>query len=223
MKRKSSMEVEYEKKVNVGPKREKIKKVLNHMLRIWDGNTTRKEGMRQVCGLTTLEPCLVNLSTLSDLYKIITRAMNQSAPLETIRTIPEQRLSEFFNINLNKSFESSIWIGNHCLDFFIPSAGQVIELNGGIHNTELKMKKDRLRDDVVMDICHIPVMEILNEDMDQQKYKIACELNQRRHIGTSRIRNNWKNIYIETISSCCDVRFLSYRFGYDFEELVKVV
>lgn len=63
----------------------------------------------------------------------------------------ERLLSQVTGVTVLKQF----WVGNSCFDFFIPSLsgesgkarmrGLVIEIDGGIHNIEAKMKKDETK------------------------------------------------------------------------------
>ena len=219
----SSMLTEFEEIKRRPKEKDLIKKVLNRLFLINKGETFQKKEIRMICNLREGESSRVNSESLMSLYHLITNHLNLKYPLLTSRTIEESSFEIFIKSVMNKRLLNTCWIGNHCVDFFFPTIGLIVEINGGIHNHEQKMKKDRLRDDRLMQDCKLIVFEALNEDIRGREFAKYSNLKNLNHIGTLKLRNNWRKIYIETISSFCSINFLSDRFGYDFKKLIRIV
>lgn len=101
------------------------------------------------------------------------------------RTGKEWQFEYFFKSLTGIKPVPSCWIGPFCVDFFLPQLGGrwkhlkwqglAIEIDGGIHNQEAKIKKDTYKSERLLDMG-IYVMTILNKDVG--KIKIADLLQQ---------------------------------------------
>lgn len=130
-----------------------------------------------------------------------------------------KEIKKYVNVNI----ETSIWIGPHCIDVFIPAYGCAIELNGSIHHHEIKMRKDKQRDRTLMKRIGISVMEIENEDLARVKYKIIEFLRDQKRIDSKKIKRIWRDIYINTLCRCFSTDDLSYLTGLDLMYIAKKI
>lgn len=96
-------------------------------------------------------PSFIDLKTE---YEALSSSLTEKN-LETLRTTAEVRFLKKAQTLSNKKIYTSIWIGSHCVDLFLPNVrsltalypqavmrGLAIELNGDCHKYELKSKKD---------------------------------------------------------------------------------
>ncbi len=101
----------------------------------------------------------LSLEQLEILYSHVSVALRRSHKFETITTLFEHNLRIYLKSLSRYQFYSGFWIGRHCVDLFFPRYGLIAEVDGGIHNEEIKMRKDEHRDvyfnDMGMVVTHI--------------------------------------------------------------------
>lgn len=105
----------------------------------------------------------------------ITQNLGKKFPLTSISTKSERILEQRLQL-LNLKFERHIWIGNHCVDFFLSNFGGsavcgnrkmfglAIEVNGSVHDHQLKMFKDETLGNYLQELS-IGVFTIENSDV----------------------------------------------------------
>ena len=199
----SSMSSEIEKLSRRPKYADDLSALLVRLLNLHKGSTREKRLLRYLCSLQLGQLSSVTDSSIRSLYRDLCFSLNHDSKFETSVTTYEWELSQFFRANIKKKVLSTVWIGNHNVDFFFPTIGIAVEVNGGIHFNERKMKKDDLRD-LTLKRLKIPVMEIENEDIQKAK-KWLNSLNDIPHLGTVRCRYLWRRIAIETIVSNCEI------------------
>jgi very-short-patch-repair endonuclease len=98
---------------------------------------------------------------LEESYKVVSRQLFYQNKMATIRTTAELFFANQIKRQIRLEVLPSVWIGRFCVDFFIPGVGGhvvngrrqmkglVIEINGPVHNFELKMNKDENRGEVL--------------------------------------------------------------------------
>ena len=93
-----------------------------------------------------------------------------------------------------------MWIKNFNVDIFFPRHRIVVEIDGGIHNHELKMKKDSYRDEYLKKKYGILVFHIDNDDLTKTIGQLISFLTTTRTIPLHDYRKLMRSIYIDTIS-----------------------
>lgn len=84
---------------------------------------------------------------LMNMYWTTVGMIKLELKLQECRTRHEKKFARIF-ITLSKlHFFTSHWIGNCCVDIFLPQYKLVIEIDGSIHDKIGKMLKDEFRDD----------------------------------------------------------------------------
>ncbi len=111
-------------------------------------------------------------------YDEICKRLNQSRSAEFCRTPAENKFVERFKGNWKIQLYPQAWIGNLCVDLFTPALGRrrpdyrrgfldkgiAIEIDGAIHNAELKMKKDEHKEKSLADL-KIQLWRFTNEQV----------------------------------------------------------
>lgn len=97
-------------------------------------------------------------------------------------------------------FYKSFWIKNFCVDFFIPRYLAVLEVDGGIHFNEIKMRKDNFKEDYLKRVFKIPVWRVDNSNIQKFIYTILPNLSPRNKKSSKAIKKGMRNIFIETIA-----------------------
>ncbi|HLT23050.1 MAG TPA: hypothetical protein VKZ84_06395 [Bacteriovoracaceae bacterium] len=75
-------------------------------------------------------------------YRSRSRKLSSRYKFESVRTGPERLFEVKFKEHFGWKPIPSFWIGRHQVDYFIPRLGAYVEIDGGIHYNEGKMKKD---------------------------------------------------------------------------------
>ena len=111
---------------------------------------------------------------LKSKYLDLEKKLNLSNP-ETFKTSAEIRFKKSLKMHSKKQFLSSVWIGSHCIDLFIPNIrshqnfpkkvmrGLAIEIDGDSHKREQKCIKDERKGYELLSIgigtMHVPNWE----------------------------------------------------------------
>jgi very-short-patch-repair endonuclease len=101
------------------------------------------------------------------------------------RTEFELKFERLLRKEMKIQFLKQFWIGDSCFDFFIPGVcgkpggkrmkGLVIEIDGGVHSLELKMKKDETKGELLqrLEIGHY---SISNEKVNNKTIQEIAKL-----------------------------------------------
>ncbi len=109
----------------------------------------------------------VSFEELSDRYIITKTILKQNPKMDyclSKKTKFEEDFDKMFREKTNKKIFPSFLIAKVSSDFYIPSLGIVIEIDGKIHDAESKMKKDKLKIDTLAELG-IKVISFNNEDI----------------------------------------------------------
>lgn len=167
---------------------------LNEFVLLGSGSSRKKSVLRRH-GFKRIEA-----GQLKSLYLQLVRNLNQRHLMETKQTMSEKGLEKFLKAKRVR-FLKSVWIGRHNVDFYLPNYRLVIEVNGGVHDLEFKMKKDNYRDMVLMEKLGLYSMEVMNDDVLAIGIKLSRFLSEKKNrINSNIVKNNWRRIYIETLS-----------------------
>ncbi|WP_413570437.1 DUF559 domain-containing protein [Bdellovibrio sp. HCB117] len=115
---------------------------------------------------------------LSWQYEDLCTRLNRSRSAEFCRTPAEDKFIARFKGNWKIQLYPQAWIGNLCVDLFTPALGRrppdyrrgflekgvAIEIDGAIHNSELKMKKDAHKEKSLSDL-NIQLWRFTNEQV----------------------------------------------------------
>lgn len=197
-------------KQSVKSKRDQnLKKLANYFYRL-DGSKWCARKAKQL-NLSDQSPLRFPTDgELKDTYQQITYRLNHKYR-ETLQR--NQLEIDWFKLISNNSrfdFHRTVWIGNHNFDVFTASLslrnkvgvqlshGLVLEINGPIHDSEAKMKKDSYADES-LNRLKIGLFRINSTHTGRY---IAEMLNKETKVTDSRERRRiWKKIYLETILS----------------------
>lgn len=179
-----------------------------------------------------------SLELLRQEYGALQRALNRRFPECAVRTPAEQVISNAIGRVTNLQFFKSLWIVNRNVDLFCPAVGQlhspivkgekivrkpimrgwVIEVDGSIHNYELKMRKDSAKIDLLATLG-ISVSTIENHDLERSIRRLIEYLQQLPRLD-SRARNRlWGKIYTATLAYHADNKVMARLYGDKFLEL----
>ena len=137
-------------------------------------------------------------------YLNITKYLNSKYRIETLRTTEETKFYKWISKGFKKYIYTSVWIGNHNVDIFIPKLKLAIEIDGGIHNNEIKMRKDELKDKYLKDQFGIVTMHIDNKDIGPRSSDIIKLLSNKNSFVIKNTASLWRKIYIETLATHLD-------------------
>lgn len=140
----------------------------------------------------------IRYDLLEKAYFYLSRKLNSEQPRRVTRTWYERYMFTELSTVSAKVYPS-FWIMNFNLDIFLPELGAVVELDGSIHNNEVKALKDNYRDDRLLELG-IPVFHIENVDTKRMAVHIKGLLsNPKKHKPADVQKQLLKSIYIETI------------------------
>lgn len=117
-------------------------------------------------------------------------------------------IKRFSRLKLYRSF----WIKNFCVDFFIPRFGAVLEVDGGIHFNETKMRKDEFKENYLKDRFKISVWRAANKDVEMFVYMALTQIRGDGELSSKALKKLMSKIFIETIV-----------FHSSHDELVRIV
>ena len=159
-----------------------------------------------------VERGLISPTRLHEAYQKVTRSLNKTYEAETIRTRAERYLHQLLRESTGEDIKASMWIGNHCVDLFIPRIGLAIEVDGDIHDNEMKMRKDELKEEFLAKLG-IMVWHINNNEIRRRAVDIKNVL---EHPKTKEkdINALLNTIYVETIGAHLDSDELSLLIYY---------
>ena len=187
--------------------------LLNELYLIGKGKNKKKEILRSL-----FAPRLY-MHDLENMYRSVSAGLSEYYSIMTQKT----GLEEFVEFQLKQSkykFHSSHWIGNVNVDFYIPAYRMVIEVNGGVHHREFKMKKDNYRDRKLMNSMGLWVFEIENDDVCRVHHDLRHFLNSGKTCNYNTVFNDRKRICIDTVASHLSFQDFSNLLKYDFSDVL---
>jgi len=142
-------------------------------------------------------------------YRDLRRALTEKYGMEQTKTIHEIYAKEILKRHYKLGVETSVWIGPRNIDLFIPSMrlyhgavrfnGLAIEIDGGIHNEEHKMKKDQAKFEY-LNFLKISSVRFNNEDIPNGKFEnFIIGLKNHYYPDTRTRQRLMRKIHIETI------------------------
>ncbi|MEI6093579.1 MAG: hypothetical protein WCQ47_07885 [bacterium] len=199
-------------------------KILWHLSLIDKGQTKTKKAIRQELGICEGQTSSVNYNSLNKAYWALSGVLNKKYVLEAKKTSFERDMAGKVRHYTRTKFYQSIWISNHNIDLFFPQLRLAIEINGGIHNNEIKMRKGELKD-ATLQTLKIRVANIDNENTNKLTYEIIGHIKSKniKPIGTLNIRRLWSKIFTVTLARHHSIAELSEIFGYDFQKLSEII
>lgn len=141
---------------------------------------------------------------------------------ESHPTFPEQQCAKYLKDFTRVKFYQSIWIGNHCVDFYLQRLGLVIEIDGGIHSSETKMKKDNYAEKEFKRSYKMCVARFNNEDISRLESTVFHLLRQSKKINTKAIRRRNRDIFINTMACHCSMADLANYLGSDLYFILAI-
>jgi len=128
----------------------------------------------------------LDATIIAEQYKSLCQGLNTR--FEVIKTKAELEFREKLRAETRMKILESFWIGPFCVDFFFPqivsqrffgsrevrTQGLIVEVDGGIHSSEPKMKKDQYR---LFEFSQerIALCSILNEEMNEKTVRTIFE------------------------------------------------
>lgn len=149
---------------------------------------------------------------LSELYDAYVKNLNKERGCEIVQTSYEK----LFKIRINRKTKIKIyrqvWIGNHCIDLFIPCVGIrnsdfkrgyclkgiAIEIDGPIHRTYFKQKKDDYKN---ASLSELGILVWRVENLDTHKAGIIDFKNDQRigRLSSNARARLWQRIQMLTL------------------------
>ncbi|WP_347358442.1 hypothetical protein [Bdellovibrio sp.] len=143
---------------------------------------------------------------LSKTYKEITRRLNSE--FESVRTFHEQMTCNIIKSYTKIQIYNQVWIGSRCFDIFIPSVrglspvkarGLAIEVDGPVHDTVAKMKKDTAKDKLAESLG-IMVHSLPNHEvLDSVSSNFLLHIKDMPRLSYREYRRLWAKIHLKTI------------------------
>jgi very-short-patch-repair endonuclease len=136
---------------------------------------------------------------------------------EFIRTASERLFERIWKQETNIKIYSSMVIGRSPVDFFTPAIkeGIVFELDGEIHQEELKNRKDNRHEEQLKSLG-VSVMRIENDETHELRTrKCIRHLTGQRLTDSRKRRRIFRRIYIETIGTWLSERVINQLFQED--------
>lgn len=154
----------------------------------------------------------LQLKVLKARYDELTLNLTKSRCYESLKTLVEGKVLSDLKAHTRLHVWTSVWIGNHSLDLFIPSLagrgdpgvigynGLAIEVDGSVHDLEYKIRKDHRKIDKLKKLG-IAVYSISNHDLREETYRAFLRNLQSQKRLDTRARNRLlRNIYIYTLA-----------------------
>lgn len=138
-------------------------------------------------------------------------------------TFSQKQFAQILSKKSRLRFYENVWIGKRNVDFLIPCIkietdewkrrGVVYEIDGGIHNAEIKIRMDKSLYEQLFKL-NLMVKCILNDDLKEHTvdselaYLLKCP-----RMSSREKKRLWRNIYIITIYKNWNVEMIDAVFG----------
>ncbi len=177
---------------------------------------------------------------LKQQYDALQVQVNRQYPDAAIRTVAERAVLDKVRCATNLLFYKSIWIGNRNVDLFCPAIGSlhppvlkgqkiartsamrglVIEIDGTIHDRELKMKKDTSKYKLLHELG-IGLTVIHNDSINEVGVNNLIKgLMQRPRLDSRARRRILRKIYVATLAYHASDKVLVSLYGSRFLEAI---
>lgn len=153
-------------------------------------------------------------SCLENIYNDLVKILNTSTKFkESYPTYHEKIAVKILRRLTRLKFYQSFWIRNHNVDIYIPRYRLVIELNGGVHNDEEKMRKDNHRDKMLQHCYKIQVAHFDNNNTSLLAQTILNLLDSAKRFPSKAIKSSYRDLYIDTLATHCSFADLEKCLG----------
>ena len=195
---------------------ELIKKLIYILLSIGrgKGRTSLHDLVRSILQKHGSQANIVSYRSLKKGYSDLTyNLFEKYKTTEAYRTVSEHRFELELKKYTNREVLTSVWIGNHCNDFFLPSyrrnthrgvifKGLVFEIQGSVHEEKSKRNRDEYKESFLTSLG-IEVIQIKNSAIYSRTTEGIFEgFNDNPPLDSTDKRNVWARIFIETIARC---------------------
>lgn len=153
-------------------------------------------------------PAYLTYNQLKEIYWILTKDKTLDDSKNSYPTFYENKFTDLLKKSSRLNFFKSFRIENFCVDIFIPKLMLVLEIDGGIHNDEIKMKKDNYLENSLQEKYKISVGRLKNSDDLIYRNTVHSLINSTKRISSAMKKRMMVKIYINTIA-----------FGYDYKIL----
>lgn len=139
-------------------------------------------------------------------YSTLCKTLNK---VNIYKCAPTNREREFFEKAENQlklKVHRSVWISKFSIDVFIPAVkqtnglhGLVVEVNGDVHNFELKMRKDEKKAEFLHKF-RIGVLAVENQDVRLLRTSsLINNIRQTQRPDSREKQRLWRKIYVSTL------------------------
>ena len=172
----------------------------------------------------------ISFNVLKAKYLEITSTLNKkqtTSKKQTTRTESENR----FYLKLGiKNIKRSVWIGNFNVDFLLlrksnNNNGVTIEIDGKVHNGQVKIRKDHHRIKFFAEKLNLAVTSVLNEDLTNPTPTLNNLINGFREFERldTRVKGRlWRRIYAITIAYHTEYKDLQPLFNSLVDESLQM-
>jgi hypothetical protein len=177
------LEIEYEKR---------IRRRFNRRIQTLKCNCRVKPDMSPGELISRLYRRVRNKELMATDYDTICAALRRDHVWECVSTSAEREMINRFKQEWKTWLYPQTWIGNFCVDIFVPALGAfkpgmqrgyilkglVFEIDGGIHQSEQKMKKDLFKEkslsDIGIQVWRLTDMQVYDGDIPARKSIKQC-------------------------------------------------
>lgn len=141
-------------------------------------------------------------------YKSICKQLNQAKPNSIEKTSSEIQLARMIKRECKLTFNRSVWIGPFNFDFLFIQLGEtggtsvkgyVIEVDGPVHDRQVKMSKDQLRYSL-LHALKIGLISVPNDGLRDSSFRRIIEnLKSIRRLDNRQRKRILRNLYLFTI------------------------
>jgi very-short-patch-repair endonuclease len=150
----------------------------------------------------------ISFKELKAKYEVLSDQLSKAYPQAISRTNCENKFYQDIRNHTKLKPLRSVWIGSFNFDFLFyqiqggsKARGLVIEIDGSIHNLQLKMSKDQVKYELLR-LLGICITSVNNEDIIQKSStikKIIQDVGQLKRLETRERRRLLKSIYLITL------------------------
>lgn len=182
------------------------------------------EGLRKVVKLINYERPTDD--SLKSHYESCARVRSSKYPRSIEKTSHERIVADRVAKANRLKYLKSVWIGLWCFDLFLPTiegskgeyrySGLLLEIDGPIHNGELKMRKDETGRDFIHNELGLLICSIDNASVRTFSLKdIVSKFTFLKRQDSRSLKRMWRRIYWATILAEMRTDLLKLHFGID--------
>lgn len=201
------------------------KRLLKELYRIGNGQNTKLKRYIDQRGkyAQPLHLEILSHSHLKNIYWKLVKKLN-AGPLakNSYPTPSENKCADTLRRYSKIKFYQSFWIGNHCLDFYLPSFKLVIEVDGRVHYGEGKNKKDNYTEKELQNSFKIFVSRFDNGDISRLRETILNLIDNNKKFNSKAIKRLYRDIFIHTLACHCSIDDLGEYLGKDLAVALRL-